>query len=607
MVGFFQLCFSKPSNPRKRKTSLWLNKPKKRKVASSGQPRSCKKRRTSIPETPDNEIPSVTRKSLSAPNKRKKREKKPKGRKKLFSDGSTENLINEITKLIPDLVLKLRVAGIVHNFCTLLKVMANGRFPLHNIALTLLLDVARWYSLETTTRMTYPKESIRFWKVMYRLFHGKALRFMAGSKSTGNVITAEEKRGAFNPQKASINFAVPHQNIISNFQPVRTDIPRELEPGVIQQTLDLKSSEPENDSKCYVLSVDGKKLAPGLDNEHGDQDLFGHEEIETLQMTKDRLKDELEVVEMTKDEFGSLDTISKITRLKTMVLLISNRIKDLRQLYVKQTLALKKFSKEAGEDWRNSKFVYAISSVQLMIHQIKSLIKRLLEANDALIHIGATLNGTMNDFVTSKVTDTYSQGNWVSLKEPADIPEALKNDSQFIKQRTPEWFKLREKFPITGSQLYPGIGLDSLKNMQKHFDKVTGKSSENDAVSEEVQKRLEHGSLSEINATATLTGKVIPMYYPDCKYIEEGAHVVLSSDNKPTVLVSPDGSLGTIDPMDPVSPARRYACEFKCPYGNDYKPTVHYEIPIRYASLDVQKKIGCSNFPQNCILQLSYI
>jgi hypothetical protein len=42
--------------------------------------------------------------------------------------------------------------------------------------------------------------------------------------------------------------------------------------GIITSTLKLKSKE-----NSYILSADGKKLAPGLNENSGDQDLFGHE------------------------------------------------------------------------------------------------------------------------------------------------------------------------------------------------------------------------------------------------------------------------------------------------------------------------------------------
>ena len=57
--------------------------------------------------------------------------------------------------------------------------------------------------------MVYSDECMKFWKVFYNLFHGKALRFMAGIKSTGQIVKEEACRGQFSPDKTDINFAVP--------------------------------------------------------------------------------------------------------------------------------------------------------------------------------------------------------------------------------------------------------------------------------------------------------------------------------------------------------------------------------------------------------------
>jgi hypothetical protein len=46
----------------------------------------------------------------------------------------------------------------------------------------------------------------------------------------------------------------------------------------------------------------------------------------------------------------------------------------------------------------------------------------------------------------------------------------LKQDTRLIKQRSEQWFEERSPFKLTGSTLFAGLGLDSLKNLQKHFD-----------------------------------------------------------------------------------------------------------------------------------------
>jgi hypothetical protein len=47
---------------------------------------------------------------------------------------------------------------------------------------------------------------------------------------------------------------------------------------LIEQAIDMKPR-----SNTYVLSFDGKKLAPGLTKENKDIDLFGYEMEESLQ------------------------------------------------------------------------------------------------------------------------------------------------------------------------------------------------------------------------------------------------------------------------------------------------------------------------------------
>jgi len=147
----------------------------------------------------------------------------------------------------------------------------------------------------------------------------------------------------------------------------------------------------------------------------------------------------------------------KVTKIEEVVILVLGRVKDLRLLFQKQKLALKKFQKEAGEDWRNSKYVYAISSVQSMIYQIQTIVRRLLEVNNSLLGIGSSLHSTQDMFVEGKLVDSFSQKNWVTLKEPTELPTALADNSRLIKQRSEKWFEQRNQFKVTGSKFYEAI------------------------------------------------------------------------------------------------------------------------------------------------------
>ncbi|CAC5410294.1 unnamed protein product [Mytilus coruscus] len=273
----------------------------------------------------------------------------------------------------------------------------------------------------------------------------------------------------------------------------------------------------------------------------------------------------------------------KCQKLRDIVLITSYRIKDLRLLFMKQKLALSKFHKEVGDDWRSSRFVYAISSTQAQIYQVRQMVKELLDVNNSLICVGASVRKQADVFVSDMQTDCFSQDNWITLKDQSSIPEDLKTTPRFIKQRSEEWFQLREKFKVTGSSLYKALGLDLLKNQQSHFDKVISGKKSTEEFSKEVKKRMEHGTINEINATATLVSKFLPIYYPEMKYIEEGVHYVNDND-QPYFIVSPDGSLGYMDTLSSSDPVPLIGCEFKCPVATEYKTPVHYEVPKRYVT-----------------------
>jgi hypothetical protein len=63
--------------------------------------------------------------------------------------------------------------------------LASGTFPLHNICYLLFLDIVEWFSCET----------VKFWQIGYRLFHGKFLRFMSGIRNFGQVLDGTSERG----------------------------------------------------------------------------------------------------------------------------------------------------------------------------------------------------------------------------------------------------------------------------------------------------------------------------------------------------------------------------------------------------------------------------
>ena len=472
------------------------------------------------------------------------------------------------------------------DFMKLLQTISDGRLPLDNIALLLLLEVARWYSLDNTSNMFYWPTTQLFWKVGYKLFHGRFLRFMQGEKNEGTEVSGTEEPGAHNPTLSSINFAVPNTSTIRNFQD-GVDLPQEIKPGIIHENIDLRASGKDS----LVLSVDGKKVSPGFTKDFGDVDLFGHEKHLTLKEKIEQKHQELEYIqgvinvvsnkaESMNASGGSVSDLQVYEKLCHTVKMLSCRLKDLRELDVRLNNALIKFRKLAGDNWRNSKYVFVISSIQASQHQLKQTVAKLLSVIDDLLSAGAKIQGS-EDFVKANEVDPSFQRNWVRLKSPSEISVDCRQ-TQFIQQRSDDWFRIREEIPVSGSTLFTALGLSTLKDQQKHFDKVKKGKIETVTIPIDVQTRMDYGAHNEINAIATLVGKILPFYQATQSYVEVGCHKVNIS-NEPLLVVSPDGALAEKQRLNTDHTYQAtHAIEIKCPTSQAFVTPVHYSIPDRY-------------------------
>jgi hypothetical protein len=113
-----------------------------------------------------------------------------------------------------DLLLKvlksLEDVGQKKSFLKFMGLLASRTFPLHNICYLLFLDIFGWFSCDPTTHMRYGHETVKFWQIGYRLFHGNFLRFMSRIRNFGQVWDGTSERGFFDPLKSKVNCAVPN-------------------------------------------------------------------------------------------------------------------------------------------------------------------------------------------------------------------------------------------------------------------------------------------------------------------------------------------------------------------------------------------------------------
>lgn len=139
------------------------------------------------------------------------------------------------------------------------------------------------------------------------------------------------------------------------------------------------------------------------------------------------------------------------------------------------------------------------------------------------------------------------QENYRELKSPDEIKGSSVSvpdesvPTNLLKQRTPEWFELRKTVEVTGSVMHKAIGMETLVAQREHYDANVG-GKEAPEFSKAQKDAMSHGTENEVNAIATFVSKVMPTYFPDYIFYEEGAYVI-KDKSIPLVVVSPDGRL----------------------------------------------------------------
>jgi hypothetical protein len=165
---------------------------------------------------------------------------------------------------------------------TFFRLISDGTFPKNNISIQLFLDVVRWHG--NKTKMTYSNDVKKFWTVGYKLFKGKFLHFMKG-----------DMKGDVKENQSDINFAVP------SFPTIEAAVKEfgfpKPAPGILSTNVDRF----KDTNQSYKLCIDGKLIARGFGKQHGEVDLYGHEQSPILTDRKKRLQEE-------QDQVSSIET-----------------------------------------------------------------------------------------------------------------------------------------------------------------------------------------------------------------------------------------------------------------------------------------------------------
>ena len=246
---------------------------------------------------------------------------------------------------------------------------------------------------------------------------------MGGPRNIGQITTGVAQLGMLTSEKSKINFAVPSTNVISDFNISEVQIPKVVPPGVLEQIIrTLRESSDENE---YMLCADGKQVTSGIDSKGGDVDMFGHEGVQTLTERKQKLNRNLALIKEVKERLQNSKTDridrdmeeSVVSDLKNVVSLLSNTIKEGRQLVLKQVFGLNKFKGMAGENWKESRYVYVISGLQASLFQLREFMCDALETIGSILSLCTYLERSYLPYIQDYHVDPSKHTNIPVLRD----------------------------------------------------------------------------------------------------------------------------------------------------------------------------------------------
>jgi hypothetical protein len=245
----------------------------------------------------------------------------------------------------------------------------------------------------------------------------------------------------------------------------------------------------------------------------------------------------------------------------------------LREIKVSKESALQNIQSKVEGDWRSSKFAMVISSIRTSVYQIDNCVDDLLSTIEIICKIMSLASGARTSTCNGDEVSMQNQSNYVCLGSHMES----NCDPSLIKQRSKEWFEIRDSCIVTGSTINKAIGLEGLKSQKMHLDVKAGRKQP-DEISHELQEKFDHGAKNELNAVSTICSSFLPAFHPELKCFEEGCYVEFDN-NKPCLVISPDGSLRNAD-LAAVS-----GIEIKCPMpGKIFTTPVHYKLPKYYVT-----------------------
>ena len=94
-------------------------------------------------------------------------------------------------ELLLNIIEKLEKCNKLNDFMKLMRHLSTGEIGIDNIVWILMLERAKFQSCKITMAMRYSKVTKLFWSIVYQLSKSSGLKFFAGEKNWGQVVSNE--------------------------------------------------------------------------------------------------------------------------------------------------------------------------------------------------------------------------------------------------------------------------------------------------------------------------------------------------------------------------------------------------------------------------------
>ena len=503
-----------------------------------------------------------------------------------MSSSSTAQGKNHFT--IPfwqDFCKKIEEYGQIEKFIKLVEAIATGKLSPTNLAWKCALDMGVLSMCTSTTNMRYDKDCVEFFSLFNLMFGASAINVLRGTAHFSSIVEDTSEKGKYDPCTGNYNFPIP---LVNTLKKVSTGCPTDISVSFIEQSLEMAQEQ----AKCgeqFVIGFGGKMVAQGCKWDcDGDVNLWGHKKpmigscVRNLNLHKQCVCD----IDFPSKEHNISKHRSTLTRL---TLHVSHALK---QLYGHMSYSFYQCQKLVRLATDNPDNVMRYNTQMSFLHQNSSecegVFRHGLDVQDDILRCLALLSG-WNE--TDEKITLSTMPNCFQLLEPSDICGFInlkdENNYHFVKQRSEEWFTIRQTTCVTGSTLYKAIGLDTLQHQKDHHYTYVCRRCLS-APDSDLAKRLQHGTENEVNIISTLAAKIMPAFLPPCyTYFEVRPKIIKHDMNAFKIEVSADGLLKCTycEACKSYSEHgdRTIVLEFKSPYLTKQNPHVTaYDVQQHY-------------------------